>query len=114
MHNDIPELSRRGALGALAATAAVLALPGAAQALTVADARNLIDRDGYATKIVAASFKNVTQVNDALDCGAHAVTVAPALLRSALGSPLVEGAVRGFDQDFARFHPNGLLDALKA
>ena len=76
--------------------------------------RSLIDRDGYATKIVAASFKNVTQVNDALDCGAHAVTIAPALLRSALGSPLVEGAVRGFEQDFARFHPNGLLDALKS
>ena len=81
---------------------------------TIETTRNLIDRDGYATKIVAASFKNVTQVNDALDCGAHAVTVAPALLRAALGSPLVEGAVRGFEQDFARFHPNGLLDALKS
>lgn len=74
--------------------------------------RSLIDRDGYATKIVAASFKNVTQVNDALDCGAHAVTVAPSLLRAALGSPLVEDAIQGFKQDFARFHPNGLLDAL--
>ena len=46
MHNDIldPKLTRRGALGALAATAAALALTGPAQALTVGEARGLIDR----------------------------------------------------------------------
>lgn len=75
--------------------------------------RLLIDRDGYATKIVAASFKNVTQVNDALACGAHAVTVAPALLRATLASPLVEGAVCAFEEDFSLYHREGLIKALQ-
>jgi transaldolase len=75
--------------------------------------RDLIDRDGYAGKMVAASFKNAAQVNDALACGAHAVTVAPALLRATLASPLVEGAVRAFEDDFALYHGDGLLRALQ-
>lgn len=75
--------------------------------------RLLIDRDGYPAKIVAASFKNAAQVNDALACGAHAVTVAPALLRAALVSPLVDSAVRAFEEDFAQFHGEGLLKALQ-
>jgi len=75
--------------------------------------RLLIDRDGYSTKIVAASFKNATQVNDALACGAHAVTIAPSLLRATLASPLVEGAVSGFEEDFSLYHLEGLLKALQ-
>jgi len=80
---------------------------------TIETTRMLIDRDGYATKIVAASFKNVTQVNDALACGAHAVTVQPALLRATLASPLVSDAVAAFEKDFAIHHPEGLLRALQ-
>ena len=76
--------------------------------------RLLIDRDGYAAQIVAASFKNVAQVNDALACGAHAVTVAPALLRASICSPLVQGAVAAFEEDFALYHSEGLLKALQA
>jgi transaldolase len=75
--------------------------------------RTLIDRDGYATKIVAASFKNSAQVNDALVSGAHAVTLAPSLLRTTLVSPLVESAVLGFENDFLLYHPQGLLTALQ-
>ncbi len=75
--------------------------------------RDLIDRDGYAAQIVAASFKNTTQINDALASGAHAVTVPPALLRTTLASPLVEGAVRAFEDDFALYHGDGLLASLE-
>jgi transaldolase len=75
--------------------------------------RLLIDRDGYTTRIVAASFKNAAQVNDALVYGAHAVTLAPPLLKTALASPLVEGAVLDFENDFALHHPQGLLEALR-
>lgn len=80
---------------------------------TIETTRSLIDRDGYASKIVAASFQNVTQVNDALACGAHAVTVAPALLRAPLASVVVEGAVKAFEDDFSLFHPHGLIEALQ-
>lgn len=75
--------------------------------------RLLIDRDGYTTRIVAASFKNGTQVNDALASGAHAVTVQPALLRTTLKSPLVEDAVGAFEKDFLVYHREGLLKALQ-
>ena len=75
--------------------------------------RSLIDRDAYSSQIVAASFKNVTQVNDALAYGAHAVTVAPSLLRATLASPLIEGAVQAFEADFFHHHPEGLVQALR-
>lgn len=75
--------------------------------------RALIDRDGYTAKIVAASFKNIAQVNEALACGAHAVTVAPELLRTPLASPLVESAIRAFEDDFSLYHQDGLLRALQ-
>ena len=49
-----------------------------------------------------------------LACGAHAVTVTPALLRAAICSPLVQGAVAAFEEDFALYHSEGLLNALQA
>ena len=75
--------------------------------------RRLIDRDGYAAKIVAASFKNGAQVNAALVSGAHAVTLAPSLLKTTLISPLVENAVLDFEKDFSHFQTQGLLVALQ-
>lgn len=81
---------------------------------TITALRGLIDRDRYGSRIVAASFKSVTQVNDALACGAHAVTVAPELLRAPFASPLVMDAVRTFARDFALYHgSNGLTEALR-
>lgn len=59
--------------------------------------RDLIDRDGYPAKILAASFKNAGQVARAIDSGAHAVTVQPALLKSVLKSALVTDAVATFN-----------------
>ena len=63
--------------------------------------RALIDRDRYDAKIVAASFKNTAQINDALAAGAHAATVAPELLRAPFSSPLLTGAVAVFERDYA-------------
>ena len=58
--------------------------------------RDLIDRDGYDAKILAASFKNVKQVTAAITAGAHAVTVQPALMKAILHSSLVMDAVETF------------------
>jgi len=63
----------------------------------ISQIRHMIDRDGYKAKILAASFKHAGQVTKAIDCGAHAVTVQPALLRGVLGSALVTDAVRTFN-----------------
>ena len=63
-----------------------------------------IQRDGRPTKILAASFKNIGQVNAALDAGAHAVTVQPALLADAFGFRELQGAVEAFAADwYAQF-----------
>ena len=70
-------------------------------ARAIAQMRRLIDRDGYAAKIVAASFKNAGQIVKAVDSGAHAVTAPPALLNSALRSALVTSAVDAFNADQA-------------
>jgi TalC/MipB family fructose-6-phosphate aldolase len=45
--------------------------------------RKMIDGNGSKSKILAASFHSMEQVNDALLSGAHAVTVQPSLLHSA-------------------------------
>lgn len=76
--------------------------------------RRLIDRDHYQARIVAASFKNVTQINDAFAYGAHAATVSPELLRAPFSSPLVTEAVQTFAKDFALYYGNhGLTNALR-
>ena len=68
----------------------------------IAELRHLIDRDHYQSKILAASFKNVSQITAAIDAGAHAVTVQPSILDSALSSALVGDAVAAFARDQAR------------
>ncbi|MBA3019532.1 fructose-6-phosphate aldolase [Propionicimonas sp.] len=60
----------------------------------------IIDRHGVGCKILAASFKNVAQVSAALEAGAAAVTVPPALLRAALATPDVTEAVNAFTRDW--------------
>ena len=64
--------------------------------------RDMIDLGGYASRILGASFKNAGQVVRAIDSGAHAVTVPPALLKSCLNSALVTDAVAAFTRDYAK------------
>lgn len=76
---------------------------------TIGTLRGLIDRDRYSCQIVAASFKNLAQVNTALAAGAHAVTLQPSLLRSAVNSAPIDEAVAGFEADwFATFGTRAL------
>ena len=68
----------------------------------ISQLRSLIDRDGYEAKILAASFKNVSQVTQAIEAGAHCVTVPPELMKPALCSALVTDAAAAFAKDYAR------------
>ena len=61
---------------------------------------NRIIMDGYESKIVAASFKGVQQVKDALNNGAHAVTVPVEVLKQIFANPNIEKAVNDFNQDW--------------
>jgi len=64
--------------------------------------RILIDDGNYDAKILAASFKNVLQVTQAIEAGAHSVTVQPSLMLTALNSALVNDAAAVFHQDYLR------------
>ena len=61
---------------------------------------NRIIMDGYESKIVAASFKGVQQVKDALNNGAQAVTVPVEVLKQKFANPNIEKAVNDFNQDW--------------
>jgi len=61
---------------------------------------DIIDRYEYKTKILAASFKNMGQVNDAFLCGAQTATMAPAILGDALKMPAIKKAVDDFSIDW--------------
>ena len=52
------------------------------------------------TKILAASFKNVLQVNSAIYSGAHAVTIGTDILDSGMNLSSVDQAVADFREDW--------------
>ena len=66
----------------------------------IAELSNRIMMDGYESKIVAASFKGVQQVKDALNNGAQAVTVPVEVLKQIFANPNIEKAVNDFNQDW--------------
>ena len=52
------------------------------------------------TKVLAASFKNVAQVNRALEAGAQSATMGCDILKQALGMPSIDKAVVDFTADW--------------
>lgn len=60
----------------------------------------MIKEYNYSTKILAASFKNIGQVNTAFECGAQTATIKPSLLHDALKMLAILGAVDDFTADF--------------
>lgn len=56
------------------------------------------------TKILAASFRNVGQIIDAYDNGAHCATVDPNIIKSGLQMPSIELAVQDFIADWEEVH----------
>lgn len=66
------------------------------------------------TKIVAASFKNLAQINDAINCGVQAITVDPALIDEIFKFPSLAKAVNDFKADFeSRFGEGATIASLK-
>ena len=62
--------------------------------------RSIMDQNACGTQILAASFKNVGQIDRALRAGAHCVTVQPQLLRDAFAASYIESAVMDFKKDW--------------
>ncbi len=72
----------------------------------------MIAQYGYATKIIAASFKNMGQVNKAFLAGAQAATVDPSILKGALEMPDISKAVADFQADWSSVYGDKLLSDL--
>lgn len=68
---------------------------------TISALAHIIAAHNSGAKVVAASFKNIAQVNDALLAGAHAATLAPDILGSVFDMPSIQLAIDGFHKDWA-------------
>lgn len=68
---------------------------------------NFIANQGSTSKIVAASFKNLAQINDAIDCGIQAITVDPDLIDDIFKFPSIQKAVTDFKGDFETLFGKG-------
>lgn len=68
---------------------------------------NEITRTSSPTKILAASFKNVAQVNSALENGAQAATMGADIIESALSMPSIDKAVIDFKDDWESIYGIG-------
>ena len=76
----------------------------------ISDFAAAIDTYGYQTIILAASFKNMGQVNDAFACGAQAATMGIDLLTGAFAMPSIKKAVDDFAADwYATFGPGATI-----
>ena len=62
----------------------------------ISEISGVLARTGSKATIVAASFKNITQVTDAIAAGAGAVTMTPDVLHSAFDFPPINLAVNEF------------------
>lgn len=61
-----------------------------------------ISRYNYSTQILAASFKNMGQVNRAIECGAQTVTLGPEIMLDAFKMPSIAKAVNDFHADWVK------------
>jgi transaldolase len=67
----------------------------------VRETRAILDREGLASKIIVGSVRHMMDVNEALQDGAHIVTVPPAILRKMLWNPRTESTIREFNDAWA-------------
>lgn len=66
----------------------------------ISSVSKMIERYQYNAKIIGASFRNIRQINDAFDAGAHMVTMTPEMLYDSFNMPAIQEAVDVFDADW--------------
>ena len=67
----------------------------------IQETRNILDREKLASKIIVGSVRHMMDVNEALQCGAHILTVPPAILRKMLWNPRTDETIREFNTAWA-------------
>jgi len=76
--------------------------------IEIARARKLIDAFGLSSKIIVGSTREVVNVIEWLDAGAHIVTATPEFLRGMLVHPYSKETVKMFLDDGAKFEKESL------
>ncbi|MCC6522778.1 MAG: transaldolase [Polyangiaceae bacterium] len=64
---------------------------------TIQKLRAQLDREGLASRILVGSIRHAMDVSDALEAGAHVVTVPPPILRKMLHHPKTDEAIAEFN-----------------
>jgi transaldolase len=67
----------------------------------ISGTRKLLDLEGLGSKIIVGSIRHMMDVNEALECGAHIVTVPPAILKKMLWNPRTDETIREFNTAWA-------------
>jgi len=70
----------------------------------IAQTRAQLDRESLSSRIIVGSVRHFMDANEALEAGAHIVTVPPAILRKMLHNPKTEETIREFN---AAWHNRG-------
>ena len=78
-----------------------------------ANIAGLINHYGYETEILAASFKQTTQIDRAILAGAHSVTASPDVLRDVFRKKIVKDAVQAFSDDWSTLYGGKTLAELE-
>jgi transaldolase len=63
----------------------------------IASTREILDREGLASKIIVGSMRHLMDVNEALEAGAHVPTVTPPILRKMVWNPRTETTIEEFN-----------------
>jgi len=63
--------------------------------------RAQLDREGLGSRIIVGSIRHFMDANEALEAGAHIVTLPPAILRKMLHNPKTEETIREFNSAWA-------------
>jgi transaldolase len=64
----------------------------------IAATRNQIEREGLDASIIVGSIRHLMDVNEALEAGAHIVTLSPGILRKMLDNPKTDQTIREFNE----------------
>jgi transaldolase len=67
----------------------------------IAQTRAQLDREKLAAQIIVGSVRHLMDVNEALEQGAHVVTVTPPILRRMLHNPKTDETIREFNAAWA-------------
>ena len=78
-------------------------------AQVIAQLAEAIEKNHSSSKILAASFKNVGQVNRAFKEGAQAITAGADVFEAAFGMPSIGKAVDDFANDWATIHHQNMI-----